>query len=240
MHYYIDGYNMLFRLHAGDHLQSQREMIIQDLNQKIELVKIDVTLVFDSAFQIGDRSRSHFKHLEILFTAEGETADEFIIDELKRCLKPRQEIVVTSDKRLAWRARRRLAQTETVEGFLAWLNRCYKNKLRLPNAKPPLPSQPSKPLLRKTESPSSPPSFVPSKDSSVEECLAYYEQVFEQEFQELRQQEIETKARTAPPPKKKKKQQDPFEPSPTPEEKAANEQERWRKIFEKRLNQSDQ
>ena len=36
MHYFIDGYNLLFRiLRAGDNLQKQREEIIQDLEIKI-------------------------------------------------------------------------------------------------------------------------------------------------------------------------------------------------------------
>lgn len=72
MHYFIDGYNLLFRLqHTDEDLQKQREAIIHDLNKKISLIKIDVSIVFDSAFQIGERTRSHYHEIEILFTAEG-------------------------------------------------------------------------------------------------------------------------------------------------------------------------
>ena len=43
MHYFIDGYNLLFRLCMdSEDLQSQREAIIHDLNKKISLIKMDV------------------------------------------------------------------------------------------------------------------------------------------------------------------------------------------------------
>src|SRR4051794_8621543 len=77
MHYLIDGYNILFRLlHGSDDLQSQRQAFIYDLNKKISLINLDVSIVFDSTFQIGGRSRTHYDALEILYSAEGETADE--------------------------------------------------------------------------------------------------------------------------------------------------------------------
>ena len=56
-------------------------------------------------FKLASRTRSHYDELEILFTAEGETADEYIIDEIKNHPHPQQETVVTSDKKLAWHVR---------------------------------------------------------------------------------------------------------------------------------------
>ena len=54
MHYFIDGYNLLFRLlHGSEDLQSEREAIIYELNKKISLIKLDVAIVFDAAYQIG-------------------------------------------------------------------------------------------------------------------------------------------------------------------------------------------
>ena len=103
-------------------MQSQRESIIYDLNKKISLIKLDVSIVFDAAFQIGGRRRSHYNALEILFTGEGETADEYIIDEIKNHPNPHQETVVTSDKKLAWHIRNSSAHTESVEEFMLWLN----------------------------------------------------------------------------------------------------------------------
>lgn len=242
MHYFIDGYNLLFRLlHGGNDLQSQREAIIYDLNQKISLVKIDVSIVFDSAFQIGERTRTHYDQLEILFTAEGETADEYIMDEIKNHTHPQQETVVTSDKKLAWRVRNRSAHTETVEEFTLWLNRAYRNKVRqLKKEKHKVIAPP--PSSRKP----APRSLVPPKDAPLEAYADYYTQVFESEWQEILLKEEKQKQASAAspstkkrPPRKPKHRRDPFELPQTPEEKAATETERWLKIFEKRLTDHD-
>jgi predicted RNA-binding protein with PIN domain len=246
MHYFIDGYNMLFRLmDADDDLQSQREQIIYDLNKKISLLKINASIIFDATFQVGERSRSHFNELEILFTAEGETADEFILDELKNSLNPHQETVVTSDKKLAWHARCRAAHTESVEDFLSRVNKTYKNKLKQlrkhtqapPNQSPPV----IKTALKKEQV--SPQPFVPSSKATVEECLTYYEQIFEAEFKELVQKEMaqKTKSNSSSSSKSKKipKKKKGFPDSQLPVEEAPTQMERWLKAFENRLNNTD-
>ncbi len=131
MHYFIDGYNLLFRFpYDEDNLQNQRNAIIQDLNQKISMVKINVSIVFDAGFYTGDRTKMHYNYVEILFTAKGETADEYILDEIKNHSHPQQQIVITSDKTLAKLVRSYSARTESVEEFMLWLNQAYKNKMR--------------------------------------------------------------------------------------------------------------
>jgi predicted RNA-binding protein with PIN domain len=262
MHYFIDGYNLLFRLlHGSGDLQSQREAIIYDLNKKISLIKLDVSIVFDAAFQIGERTRSHYEALEILFTAAGETADEYILDEIKNNPDPRQEIVVTSDKALAWRARSCAAHTESVEEFMFWLNRAYKNKIRQVKkekhkresaaapATQTLPiHRPSPPGPRSFPHPSTPRSLIPPKDAPLEAYSDYYMQVFESEWKEiLQKEELRKKQMTASsatqkrPPRKPKLRRDPLATPPTTEateEKAATEMERWLKIFERRSRDS--
>jgi uncharacterized protein len=132
MHYYVDGYNLLFRHFLNDSdLKSQREQVIKELNAKIDIVHIDISLVFDASFMPGEGTKAHYKHLEILYTSYGEIADDFIIRKLKtECSLPQQEVVVTSDKRLAWRAKCAGAHVQLIEEFLSWLNKSYKNKLR--------------------------------------------------------------------------------------------------------------
>ncbi len=130
MHYYIDGYNLLFRsVGAGiADLKLHRESLIQSLNIKVASLKLDVTIVFDSQYFPGDGSRSHFKHLEICFTPIGITADEYILLELQHCKAPQSQIVVTSDRDLAYKARNLSAGTESVDEFLGWMNKRYKKK----------------------------------------------------------------------------------------------------------------
>ena len=131
MHYYIDGYNLLFRItNAGENLQEPRQRIIQDLGKKIIVLNISATLVFDSQYEASPRSFTQIKNFEIHFTDHGETADEYIIEDLKKLADPEKTIVVTSDKKLAWQARRHLAKTESVEEFIGWLNKRYKNRLK--------------------------------------------------------------------------------------------------------------
>ena len=130
MHYFIDGYNLMFRvLRTGDDLQKQRESIVSDLNKKIQLLNLNVTIVFDAHYQYGEGSRSLFESLEISFTDHGESADDYILKRVKSSPNPKQETVVTSDNKLAWRVRSLLGKTESVKEFLSRLNRRYENRL---------------------------------------------------------------------------------------------------------------
>ncbi|CUI15711.1 conserved hypothetical protein [Candidatus Protochlamydia naegleriophila] len=234
MHYYIDGYNLLFRLmHAHDHLQTSREQIILDLNKKASLVRIDVSIVFDGTFQVGEGTRTHFDHIEISFTAEGETADEFILDELKNSRHPEQETVVTSDKKLAWQARCRQAHTESVEDFMAWLNKSYKNKLKQ------LKNPPTRRIAPKLVTPLTP--AEPLIEATVESSHDYYARIFEAHYLELVKNEKprKPKAETKPPsPKKQKRKKDPFQSEPILPLDAPSQTERWQKAFEERLKHS--
>lgn len=132
MHYYIDGYNLLFYLlgtSAGS-LKSQRDWIIQSLNIKTESLGLDLTVVFDSPLSPGEGSRSHFQHLEILYTPEGVSADDFIIYKLAESRDVSKEVVVTNDRELSIRARHQHANAQGIENFINWLDRRYKNKVK--------------------------------------------------------------------------------------------------------------
>lgn len=178
MHYYIDGYNLMFSiLRAGNDLQKQREFIIQSLHRKIQLVKINATIVFDAHYQSNDGSRSHRHPIEILFTQQGQTADEYILHKLKQESHPRQQTVVTSDKKLAWQARRLGAQTERVEDFISWLNkRCINKQKNKKTEKAPAPEQ-KKRVKDLQENPG----------TAVETPFEYYLEQFESRFQEISQ-----------------------------------------------------
>jgi predicted RNA-binding protein with PIN domain len=234
MHYYIDGYNLLFRLvHAYENLQSSREQFILDLDRKISLVKIDVSIVFDGTFQEGNGTRTHFNNLEILFTSQGETADEFILNALKHSSHPKQETIVTSDKKLAWLARNKQAQTETVENFIHWLNKAYKNKLKkLTSLSPPQPKDKTPPQtnlpfpLQTTARPNK------EKEGSTE----YYEKIFEKEYQKLIEKEPPIiKKQTSAKIRKPKIKKDPFLNTPSLPIDSTTQMERWEKVFEERL-----
>lgn len=248
MHYYIDGYNLLFRLmhKAHDDLQTHREAIILDINKKAALLKLDISIVFDSTFQLGDRTRAHYDALEILFTAHGETADEYIIDELKQSTQPQKETVVTSDKKLAWRARTLSAHTESINDFLLWINKSYKNRQqRLRKANLPLKSPRIAPLPQEELKIQQP--LIPSKNAPLEAYSDYYAQIFEAEWQELvKNQQISKEeaaaqhaAKKTRPPRHPRQKKDPFQSPSAPEPDTPTEMERWLKLFEKGSSNQD-
>lgn len=223
MHYFIDGYNLVFRLLSHqENLQSIRESIIQDLNKKAALLKLNFTIVFDATSQIGERTRSHYNHLEIIYTAEGETADDYILEEIKNSRTPEQETVVTSDKKLAWFVRNQSAHTESVEEFMLWLNRSYKKKLSGPKKKS-LPSRPLHPVVV---------ADIPPSDISTEKLNDYYAQIFETEWEEILKKEKNTKKLPKKTSRKPRRKKNPFDPPKLPEPDVATEMERWLKLFE--------
>jgi predicted RNA-binding protein with PIN domain len=185
MHYYIDGYNLMFRiLRAGNDLQTQRQKIIYELNRKAQLLELNITLVFDAQYQMGASTRLHYDCLEILFTDQGITADDYILDQIKQVKNPQLETVITSDKKLAWLVKLRSAKTETVEEFISWLNRRSKNKiLRKKTDK----KEDSTPSLKTSEEVFVQPldTSLPTSKTIPEKCFDYYLSQFEKNLQDL-------------------------------------------------------
>lgn len=176
MHYFVDGYNLIFRrIRAGENLQEQRAAIIYELDEAADLLELDITIVFDAQYHLGIGSRGHYHHIEICFTDEGETADDYILEAVRLQKKPHQETVVTSDKKLAMQARRRLAKTETVEQFMAKIGkRCQNKQRRQTIQKPAIPA------------PVPEPKIVVRKAPEFETDLERWERIFEERFQALK------------------------------------------------------
>lgn len=223
MHYFIDGYNLFFRmLRAGDDLQVQRGRFIQELSSKIQFLEIDATLVFDAHYQDGEGSRGHLNSVEVVYTPTGVSADELIIAKLKTIKNPRLETVVTSDKKLAWQARRKMAQSQSVEDFMAWLNRRCVNKKRSISQKQQNTLQ-SITAIQPPPSTSPPP---PTEISHKEGSMEYYEELFEKRVAE------EALSKPLKQSKKKKKTLKAKNPPPEKVEKAyKSELDRWLDLF---------
>lgn len=230
----------MFRtLRAGDDLATQRRQIIEDINQKVKALHLDVTLVFDSQYQASDSERLHYDSLEIQYTSHGETADDFILTALKRAPQPQTHTVVTSDKRLAWLARRRLAKTESVEDFKTWLTKRYKNKLRQSKEGKEVLKSSEKEEMRQKQliAQREAAKRVPTNKTLAEDCFDFYLENFESAYQEIQKKEKPPEAppgtRKPKPTPKKSKVSTPEDP----EEKAASEMERWLNLFQKKSKQ---
>ncbi len=228
MHYIIDGYNLLFRiLTKGEDLASQRQHIIESLNRKIQVIGIDVSIVFDSNYNITESTKSHYNHLEIQFTSKGITADDWIINLIKRSKIPEHAIVVTSDKRLSVQIRQLLGKTETVEEFVTQLNKRYKNKIESLKAVPEknetnaliTPLMP----LRSTLKPKT--ALPKNHELQPEQCFEFYLKQFEDNFNKMAKPEKPQKKV----PKIKKHE---FPKEKKQEEKYQSDLERWQNAFE--------
>lgn len=186
MHYVIDGYNLLFRiLTVGKDLATRREHFIEQLNKKIQALQINVSIIFDSGYQIDPSYKSHYKHLEIQFTSMGITADEWIIAFVKRSKNLNKEIIITSDKDLATKVRNEGGKTESVEDFVAALNKRYQNKIQkkpLEDVQETEKSKLLRPLkhLKKPKEPSTPSIIL-----NDQTCFEFYLKAFEDNFNQL-------------------------------------------------------
>jgi len=231
MHYYIDGYNILFSLlKSQDNLQVSRNRLIQSLKIKIEKINLPATVVFDSQFQEGESERLFLGQLEVVFTDAGQTADDYILERIKEVARPQDYTVVTSDKKLSWLARRKLAKTESCKEFLSFLEKRYKNSLK---DKDSTPLKKKVEVQKKIEKPLNPlikPSpngkliTGPKKGASEKELLEYYLDKFDKE--------IPVCSVKKKPIKKLKKKENLFDESNDGENVPyITDRERWEKIF---------
>lgn len=132
MHYYIDGYNFLFRLSHDWHfdLRTQREALIQAFNEKIEELKLSLTIVFDGAeMPRGDYTRGHWKNVEVVYTHEGLSADDYILHQLENERHPKLWTVVTADRELMGRAKLLGAGAMDIVMFLQLLEKRKRKKI---------------------------------------------------------------------------------------------------------------
>jgi predicted RNA-binding protein with PIN domain len=119
-HYYIDAYNLLFKLAIkASSLQKRREALLAILKP---FAAMNLTLVFDGA-EISERS--HFGDLEVIYT-HGESADEYIIKEIENAVKPSKHTVVTSDRPLAKTVKNLGANILSVPEFLLLISKKEK------------------------------------------------------------------------------------------------------------------
>ncbi len=124
MQYYVDGYNLLFKEARAwnlSSLQEARTRLIHELDILAERLKLSITIVFDAPFQSDDLKRSHFRTLEIIFTAKGQTADEFL--EQVAEVKQKRAVVVTSDRTLARKVKSYHTKVEPVHEFIVRLRK---------------------------------------------------------------------------------------------------------------------
>ena len=240
MHYFIDGYNLLFYLYrkSSADFQSQRESLINTLNFQIDSLELDVTIVFDSYLTPDEETRTHFHHLEVIYTSQGITADDYIIQRLNNCDVPTREVIVTNDQDLSMRARHLSASTQNIETFIHWLERRHKNKVQKRSGKKlikqPTPSDVRPKTPRETpkfeQSTSTEPTLV-IEIGTFEYYLAHFQEAHEKMLA-LEKSSKKEKIKKLPKQKLSSLLFDQSKESPP----QVSEMERWLKIFEEGRN----
>lgn len=152
MRYIVDGYNLLFKeawARTAASLEQARKQLIEELDSLASTLNLDLTVVFDAPFQSDDLRRGHYRSLEIVFTAKGQTADDYIVSLADAVGK--KGIVVTSDRGLARRAKGAGATIEGVHDFLVHLRKKSRNKLAKSSLSPLVIKKLAAPLEPKEE-----------------------------------------------------------------------------------------
>lgn len=137
MHYLVDGYNLLFKgawSHTSPNLEQARSALIQELDKHASLLNLHLTIVFDAPLQSEELRRGHYNSLEIIFTAKGQTADDYLHDFVAH--QQNKVVVVTSDKTLARKVKSLGAYVEGVRDFLSHLRKKSQNRLAKTQKKP--------------------------------------------------------------------------------------------------------
>ena len=99
----IDGYNLMPNLKVkGDTFEAKRDNLIAQLLEFVQVNPAKIILVFDGQKNPSQhRGSENRAGITVMFSAQGETADDLIEDLIKkRKAKAREYLMVSSDRRL--------------------------------------------------------------------------------------------------------------------------------------------
>lgn len=130
MQYWIDGYNLLFKMPSLEgSLEEKRRQLILDLNAYSKKLHLSFILVFDAKTKGAPLAlRSHYDSLEILYATGSKTADEAILEEIELLGIGSRACVVTSDRGLAYQARALGTSTMSLLEFVQFLTKKQKRR----------------------------------------------------------------------------------------------------------------
>ncbi len=120
----IDGYNLLHQLKfKTKNFSDKRERLIYLLEEFKKINNVDITVIFDGKNQESQiRGFENKNGVKIIYSASGETADDVIIDILKKIKeKPKNYAVVTSDNKIINFAYENSIRIITSENFADYL-----------------------------------------------------------------------------------------------------------------------
>ena len=145
LHLFIDGYNLIHQLPETAFLMKEdpeeaRQLLLERLRLYQRLRRHKITVVFDAWGQDEPRRKVNMKGIQVIFTAPGETADEYI----KRVAVKEKEraVVISSDREIRSYVETFGAVSITSRDFLARLESAlYEDLKGEPLMPPPTPSK---------------------------------------------------------------------------------------------------
>ncbi len=152
LHLLIDGYNLLHQVPELSFLmlespEEARQALLEKLQTYQRLRRHKITVVFDAWNDPEPRRKMNIKGIQVIFTAAGETADDY----LKRIAIKEKEraIVITSDREIRSYVETYGAISITSRDFLARLESALYEDLKGETLGPQPPLNISKRLPKK-------------------------------------------------------------------------------------------
>ena len=131
MHYWIDGYNLLFYLpKTNGSFEEKRRVLIAQINEQVKNLSLIATIVFDASDPTQKHdSRSHYDCLEIIYTHSKKSADDAILEAVELSKRRSNLCVVSSDKGLSSKAKALGSEVLSLSDFLHFLFKRHKRSL---------------------------------------------------------------------------------------------------------------
>ena len=120
MEYWIDGYNLLFKIGMYTKtLEQSRKSLIGELRLHLIKSNLRAKIIFDSSEAHGSEfpSVTSTTPLEIIFAPAKLSADDYIIEMLEHSRSARNTTIVTNDSQLSFRAKGCKAFTLSIDEF---------------------------------------------------------------------------------------------------------------------------
>lgn len=126
MIYYLDGYNYLFtRGKKEDPLHTSREEVLDEFSERTK--DLNFIVVFDAHHNPHEISRTYYKNLEVVYTSQEQTADEYILERVSLAKVPYNITVISNDKKLLNAATELKARIFSFEKFLKKISRTKRD-----------------------------------------------------------------------------------------------------------------
>jgi len=127
----IDGFNLLFnsrqypsKLNDGKRIIDHIKSMLQEFQSFPYKIKKRLVFVFDgSDIACGNPKQQSFLGFKVIFSAQGKSADQKIIDMVRKSNNPKSILVVTNDNAIISHVCRYGAKTNKLHEFSNWVDK---------------------------------------------------------------------------------------------------------------------